>query len=79
MVRASNPLAESKHKFTAATVYVTSEDGGCLLSSETVQELGPVSLHLKAKQQTHSKTHVNDKNLQRILDNHAPVFSDWVN
>ena len=39
-------LAESKHKFTVATVYVISDDGGCLLSSETAQELGLVSLHL---------------------------------
>ena len=41
-------LAESKHKFTVATIYVTSEDGGCLLSSDTAQELGLVSLHLRA-------------------------------
>ena len=76
-------LAESKHKFTVATIYVTSEDGGCLLSSDTAQELGLVSLHLNqmnknttnAEQQTHSKTNVNDQNLQRMLDNHAPVFS----
>ena len=76
-------LAESKHKFTVATIYVTSEDGGCLLSSETAQELGLVSLHLNqmnknttnAEQQTQSKTNVNDQSLQRMLDNHAPVFS----
>ena len=72
----------SKHKFSVATIYVTSEDGDCLLSSETAQELGLVSSHLnqmnknttKAEQQTHSKTNVNDQNLQRILDDHAPVF-----
>ena len=78
-------LAESKHKFTVATIYVTSEDGGCLPSSETAQELGLVSLHLNqinketasnnSEQQTYSKPHVNDKNLQRILDSHTPVFS----
>ena len=76
-------LAESKHKFTVATIYVTSEDGGCLLSSDTAQELGLVSLHLNqmnknttnAEQQTHSKTNVNDQNLQRMLDNYARVFS----
>ena len=39
-------LAESKHKFTVATAYVTSDDGGYLLSSETAQELGQVSFHL---------------------------------
>ena len=78
-------LAESKHKFTVATIYVTTEDGGCLLSSETAQELGLVSLHLNqinknttstnSEQQTNPKPHAKDKNLQRILDNHARVFS----
>ena len=75
-------VAESKHKFTVATIYVTSEDGGCLLSSETAQELGLVSLHhnqmnkstAKAEQQPLANTHVNDKTLQRILDDHCPVF-----
>ena len=78
-------LAESKHKFTVATIYVTTEDGGCLLSSEMAQELGLVSLHLNqinknttstnSEQQTNLKPHAKDKNLQRILDNHARVFS----
>ena len=79
------PLADSKHKFTVATIYVTTEDGGCLLSSETAQEFGLVSLHLNqinknttstnSEQQTSPKPHAKDKNLQRILDNHARVFS----
>jgi hypothetical protein len=78
-------LAESKHKFTVATIYVTSEDGGCLLSSETAQELGLVSLHLNqinknttstsSEQPSQLKPHTNDKKPQHILDNHAPVFS----
>ena len=78
-------LAESKHKFTVATIYVTTEDGGCLLSSETAQELVLFSLHLNqinknttstnSEQQTNPKPHAKDKNLQRILDNHARVFS----
>ena len=77
-------LAESKHKFAVATIYVTIEDGGCLLSSETAQELGLVSLHLNQinknttstnSEQTNRKPHAKDKNLQRILDNHARVFS----
>ncbi|CAB4005816.1 uncharacterized protein K02A2.6-like [Paramuricea clavata] len=78
-------LAESKHKFTVAKIYVTSEDGGCLLSSETAQELGLVSLHLNeinknttstsSEQPSQLKLHTNDKKLQHILDNHTPVFS----
>ena len=58
-------LAESQHKFTVATIYVATEDGGCLLSSETAQELGLVSLHFNqinkdtapnnSEQQAHSK------------------------
>jgi hypothetical protein len=76
-------LAESKHKFTVATIY-TSEDGSCLLSSETAQELGLASLHLNqinknttstsSEQPSQLKPHTNDKKLQHILDNHAPVF-----
>jgi hypothetical protein len=76
-------LAESKHKFMVATIYVTSEDGGCLLSSETAQELG--SLHLNkinkntssssSEQPSQLKPHANDKKLQHILDKLAAVFS----
>jgi hypothetical protein len=39
-------LAELKHKLSVATIYVTPEDGGCLLSSVTAQELELFSLNL---------------------------------
>jgi hypothetical protein len=78
-------LAESKHKFTDATIHVTSEDGGCLLSSETAQELRLGSLHLNrinkntssssSEQPSQLKPHANDKKLQHILDKHAAIFS----
>lgn len=53
--------------------------GGCLLSSEPAQEPGLVSLH-KTMSNTpapspHVKSSTNYENLQRILDNHAIVFS----
>ncbi len=77
-------LVESKHKFTVTTIYVTSEDGGCLLSSETAQELGLVSLHINQLNNStipntsapppQAKSPTNDENLQQILDKHAAVF-----
>ena len=77
-------LVESKHKFTVTTIYVTSEDGGCLLSSETAQELGLVSLHINQLNNStipntsapppQVKSPTNDENLQQILDKHAGVF-----
>lgn len=35
---------------TVATIYVTEDNGGCLLSTTTAQELGFISLHLQALQ-----------------------------
>ena len=78
MERKFRVLAESKHKFTVAIVYVTSDDGGCFLSFETAQEFGLVSLHLNQinDQTAPSKLSpsTNDKNFAHILDKHAPVF-----
>ena len=71
-------LAESKHKFTVGTLYVISDDGGCLLSSETAQKVGLVSLHLNQVNNPKAPSKLtpptNDKNLAHILDKHAPVF-----
>jgi len=36
---------ETKRKINVATIYVMADDGGCLLSSKTAQELGLVSLN----------------------------------
>lgn len=78
-------LAESKHKFEVATIYVTSDDGSCLLSSDTAQELVLLSFHLNQIKNNKPSSNpasppnltltTNDKKLQRILNNHATVFS----
>ena len=39
-------LIESRKRLTIATICVTAQDGGCLLSNTTAQELGLISLHL---------------------------------
>ena len=39
-------LIESRKRLTVATIYVTAQDDGCLLSNTTAQELGLISLHL---------------------------------
>ena len=82
-------LAESKHKFTVATIYVTSEDGGCLLSSETAQELGLVSLHLNqiirippqlVQNNHHNSNHIQMTKSSNIFWITTPLFLvDWVN
>ena len=67
----------------------TTEDGGYLLSSETAQELGLVSLHLNqinknttstnSERQTNPKPHAKDKNFN-VFWITTPVFSvGWVN
>ena len=78
-------LAESKHKIVVATIYVTSDDGGCLISSDTAQEFRLVSFHLNQINNNKPSSNpalppnltptTNDKNLQHILNNHATVFS----
>ena len=47
---------ESRKKMTVATIYVTADDGGCLLSSNTAQELGLISLHLQTLQASKTRT-----------------------
>ena len=42
---------ESQNKYAVATIYVTEDDGGCLLSAETAQDLGLVRFHLDALQE----------------------------
>jgi hypothetical protein len=84
----SSALAESKHKFTVATMYVTSEDSGCILSTETAQELGLVSLHLnqiRTPPQLVQNHHHNSNRIQMTKSSNifwinTLLFSvDWVN
>lgn len=73
---------ETKRKLTVATIYVTADDGGCLPSSTTAQELGLVSLHLHSIQTSKTQTsqlpdleHVQDPAVKEILNKHVAVFS----
>ena len=45
-------IVESRRKITVATIYVTKETGGCLLSGSTAEELGLISFHLNAVETT---------------------------
>ena len=63
---------ETKQRITVATFYVTkTASSGNLLSSDTLQELNLISLHLNKLAVTNN---VKDANLQEILDQHAEVF-----
>ena len=76
-------LVESRKRITVATIYVTEQDGGCLLGNHTAQELGLISLHLNKigtstnfrKQNNITNTHpVKDKIIQNLLSKHQRVF-----
>ena len=71
---------ESRKKITVATIYVTEADGGCLLSAETAEELGLITLHLnqvtttKPTSKGAQKTLIGDKRVQRIVDNYSSIL-----
>ena len=63
-------VIETRKRVTVATFYVTkTTDSGNLISSQTAQELGLISLHL------HKVSSTNDNKLDRILNKHANVFN----
>ena len=73
---------ESRKKMTVATIYVTADDGGCLLSSNTAQGLGLISLHLQTLQasKTRTKDHmeqvkVEDPKVKEILHQFSKRFT----
>ena len=71
-------LVESKRKFTLATIYVTQEKGGCLMSYGTAEELGLITLHLdsvKVKKAEKQKLEVKDVHVHNIVNNHKEVFT----
>ena len=77
---------ETKHQFHVATIYVTADDGGCLLSATTAQELGLVRLNLNtlqlSKMRTKQRTElelIQDPQIKEILRQHKPVFSGMGN
>ena len=71
---------ESRKKITVATIYVTEADGGFLLSANTAEELGLITLHLNQATTTKptskgaQKTLIGDKRVQRIVDNYSSVL-----
>ena len=74
-------LVESRKRITVATIYVTAEDGGCLLSNDTAQELGLISLHLNQIETTKTSQNkpttglsVTDKTVRSIINKHSKVF-----
>ena len=63
-------VIETRKRVTVATFYVTkTTDSGNLISSQTAQELGLISLHL------HKVSSTNDNKLDGILNKHANVFN----
>jgi hypothetical protein len=73
-------IVESRCKITVTTIYVTKENGGCLLSGSTAEELGLISLHLNAVQTTKSSqtpstfTSIKDNGVQRVVQKYPNVF-----
>ena len=71
---------ESRKKITVATIYVTEADGGCLLSANTAEDLGLITLHLnhikvtKPNSQAAQQVNIPDKGVQRIVNKHSSVF-----
>ena len=74
-------LVQTKKRYTVATFFVVSNDNsGNLMSAQTAQELGLISLHLNtvstktSLRDTPSLPITNDKALTDILEQHKEVF-----
>ena len=71
-------VIETKGKYTVGVFYVVNEyDSGCLLSSQTAQELSLISLHLnkiKSAPNIVNKT-IKDAKLSKLLSKHKEVFN----
>ena len=76
-------LIESRKRLTIATIYVTAQDGSCLLSNTTAQELGLISLHLNQidtrtkasrKDKGTGLSTIKDEKVKNILHKHSKVF-----
>ena len=70
---------ETKRRYAVATFYVVQDaksTGGCLLSSNTAQELGLVTFNLNKITEQKSKTpKVNDKNVRNVINKFPLVFN----
>ena len=68
-------LLETPRRYTTCTFYVVNHhNSGCLLSSQTAQDLGLVSLHLHQIQKDLS-VKTSDKALQKIVSKYPKVFT----
>ena len=73
-------IVESRRKITVATIYVTKETGGCLLSGSTAEELGLISFHLNAVQTTKTSptepayVSIKDDGVKRVVQKYSHVF-----
>ena len=71
-------IIETKRRYTVGVFYVVNEyDSGCLLSSQTAQELSLISLHLNKIKSTPNivnKT-IKDAQLSKLLSKHKEVFT----
>ena len=65
-------LIETKKRFAVATFYVTEDNGGCLLSSSTAQDLGLISFHINKVD--HKESPVKDKGIAGTLNKFLAVF-----
>ena len=72
---------ETKRKSNVATIYMMADDGGCLLSSKTAQEVGLVSLNWNRIQVSYMQNsqlldldHVPDLKAKEIIALHQTVF-----
>ena len=69
-------LFETKRKYAIATIYVTQEDGGCLLSSNTAQELEIMRLNLNAITSSTTRNENSVKNKSRTTNNFRNEVKD---
>ena len=71
-------IIETNQRYTVGLFYVVNEyDSGCLLSSQTAQELSLISLHLnkiRSTPNTVNKT-IKDAKLSQLLSKHKEVFT----
>ena len=74
-------LIESRKRLTIATIYVTAQDGGCLLSNTTAQELGLISLlsvdtrtKASSKDKGTGLSTIKDEQVRNILHKRSKVY-----
>ena len=66
---------ETRRRYTTCTFYVVNHHNSeCLLSSQTAQDLGHVSLHLNRIQNKHSAK-TSDKAVQKIFNEYPEVLT----